>query len=183
MGFGFWVQAAFGEAAVFGRCSWRCAAIPALGVAAHGKSSLRVPIRCGTKPPLFGNGVCAARRKPSFRSGGGRAAGLEKQPAGWAATQAWVWRRNAMKTLRVRYPSVQAAFGIFSSGGFAMLPLPVLPRVQAAFCIHSSRSIGSQEKILLNRRFHSGASGSFGLADCVCGSYHCMRPCGSSRTW
>ena len=97
--------------------------------------------------------------------------------------QARVWRRNAMKTLRVRYPSVQAAFGIFSSGGFAMLPLRVLPRVQAAFGIHSSRSIGSQEKILLNRRFHSGASGSFGLAVCVCGSYHCMRPCGSSRTW
>ena len=69
---------------------------------AHGKSSLRVPIRCGTKPPLFGNGVCAARRKPSFRSGGGRAAGLEKQPAGWAATQAWVWRRNAMNTAETR---------------------------------------------------------------------------------
>ena len=122
-------------------------------------------------------------QKALFQKRGGRAAGLEKQPAGWAATQAWVWRRNAMKTLRMRYPSVQAAFGIFSSGGFAMLPLRILPRVQAAFCIHSSRSIGSQEKILLNRRFHSGASGSFGLADCVCGSYHCMRPCGSSRTW
>ena len=160
-GFGI-VQAAFFAAQVLCCGGWHGVAppYPRLGWPHTAKAVCAFQSAVGQNHRCSAMGFALPAESPLSEAGAVGLRAWKSSLRGGQLPQAWVWRCNAMKILRMRYP-----------------------KVQAAFCIHSSRSIGSQEKILLNRRFHSGASGSFVLADCVCGSYHCMRPCGSSRTW